>query len=490
MEQYKPSPSPAAASSTTQTSNTTPVPSEMDGSEDIALPVSKQSWLETLLRWMNLSIDLFVVILVWTLMKILYYPWRFLGWLSKLTKFNVVIDYIQEYKHVFYPLFMALGSLLGVYAMLFSLLLYPRYFLLIAGCIGLFFFVKWWRGPHIKYRRSVYQRYRYRLLSMIPRSVLRFQRKWSVRLSMWYRINKSALINRVKSMLTGGKSDKPTPVQTSGSVQGQGEIERILGHKPNPLAEDYDPDDLPDYFAILKITEEETADSIKKIYRKMSLHVHPDKHGGAPAAIAAFQLVNDAYTTLTVEEKRSNYLFEMAALREKRAQRAQLENWEVAVANAEASEAMEEELNTFSCASCGGEHRRNVTDRDASHCRWCGDCRDYHPALLGEGWGESSGLSILSSVRYYCNMDNCIYEVTDYMSCNAMDVKTNTHTPSFHTSRLFNRNGAAALRRHRAERERNEAKKRSEKEKEKSSQSNVVKPPVRASMRKSFSKRK
>jgi len=58
------------------------------------------------------------------------------------------------------------------------------------------------------------------------------------------------------------------------------------------------------YYEILQVPATATAEAIKKQYRKLSLHVHPDKPGGSADA---FRRLTDAYETLSDEAARRNY---------------------------------------------------------------------------------------------------------------------------------------------------------------------------------------
>ena len=59
-----------------------------------------------------------------------------------------------------------------------------------------------------------------------------------------------------------------------------------------------------DYYEILGITKEASQDEIKKAFRKLAHQCHPDKKGGDEAK---FKEVNEAYSILSNEQKRSEY---------------------------------------------------------------------------------------------------------------------------------------------------------------------------------------
>ena len=61
---------------------------------------------------------------------------------------------------------------------------------------------------------------------------------------------------------------------------------------------------MKNYYEILGISKEATAEEIKKSYRKLSLQYHPDKN---PDGESRFKELSEAYSILGDEEKRSKY---------------------------------------------------------------------------------------------------------------------------------------------------------------------------------------
>lgn len=59
-----------------------------------------------------------------------------------------------------------------------------------------------------------------------------------------------------------------------------------------------------DYYQILELDETCSKDEIKKKYRSLSLKYHPDKNNGEDSH---FKKINEAYETLSDEEKRKKY---------------------------------------------------------------------------------------------------------------------------------------------------------------------------------------
>ena len=61
------------------------------------------------------------------------------------------------------------------------------------------------------------------------------------------------------------------------------------------------------YYEILGINENASKDEIKKAYRSLSFKHHPDKNNNSPESITMTQKLNEAYETLSDEQKKSEY---------------------------------------------------------------------------------------------------------------------------------------------------------------------------------------
>ncbi len=62
-----------------------------------------------------------------------------------------------------------------------------------------------------------------------------------------------------------------------------------------------------DYYEILGVNKNASADEIKKSYRKLAMQYHPDRNPGDKKAEASFKEASEAYETLKDEQKRAAY---------------------------------------------------------------------------------------------------------------------------------------------------------------------------------------
>src|SRR6185503_10122165 len=65
--------------------------------------------------------------------------------------------------------------------------------------------------------------------------------------------------------------------------------------------------DKRDYYDVLGIARNASADDVKKAYRKLALKYHPDRNPGDKSAEASFKEVAEAYEILSDTEKRARY---------------------------------------------------------------------------------------------------------------------------------------------------------------------------------------
>ena len=62
-----------------------------------------------------------------------------------------------------------------------------------------------------------------------------------------------------------------------------------------------------DYYEVLEVAKNATADEIKKAYRKKALQYHPDRNPGDKEAEEKFKEAAEAYGVLSDPDKRARY---------------------------------------------------------------------------------------------------------------------------------------------------------------------------------------
>ena len=62
-----------------------------------------------------------------------------------------------------------------------------------------------------------------------------------------------------------------------------------------------------DYYEILGVKNDASADDIKKAYRKLAMKFHPDQNKDNPEAEEKFKEINEAYDILKDEQKRAAF---------------------------------------------------------------------------------------------------------------------------------------------------------------------------------------
>lgn len=106
---------------------------------------------------------------------------------------------------------------------------------------------------------------------------------------------------------------------------------------------------MADYYEILGVARNATADEIKKAYRKNAVKFHPDKNPGDPTAEKKFKEVSEAYEVLSDDQKRQMY------------DRYGKEGVQGAAGSGMHQETMEEALRTF-MGAFGGMGQDSVFD--------------------------------------------------------------------------------------------------------------------------------
>lgn len=66
-----------------------------------------------------------------------------------------------------------------------------------------------------------------------------------------------------------------------------------------------------DFYSILRVSQTASIKEIKASYRKLALKFHPDTHDGDPSKTAEFRRISEAYATLSNQDKKNSYDFEI-----------------------------------------------------------------------------------------------------------------------------------------------------------------------------------
>ena len=62
-----------------------------------------------------------------------------------------------------------------------------------------------------------------------------------------------------------------------------------------------------DYYKILEVNKDASADDLKKAYRKLAMKYHPDRNPNDKEAESKFKEINEAYEVLKDDQKRAAY---------------------------------------------------------------------------------------------------------------------------------------------------------------------------------------
>src|SRR5574341_1671962 len=100
---------------------------------------------------------------------------------------------------------------------------------------------------------------------------------------------------------------KAMPVGGQGGRLGfpSGALFRVFPNRGSVMRFRADPE--KEYYAILGLKEGASPEEIRKAYRKLALHYHPDRNRGDAGAEERFKAISEAYAVLVDPEKRRMY---------------------------------------------------------------------------------------------------------------------------------------------------------------------------------------
>ncbi|KAF2360550.1 DnaJ domain [Trinorchestia longiramus] len=180
-------------------------------------------------------------------------------------------------------------------------------------------------------------------------------------------------------------------------------------------------------YNILGVTPQASQEDIRRYYRRQAFLVHPDKNK-TPGAEEAFKVLGHAFEEIGEPAKREAY--DKRLLGE-----SQLgEAWDkLADLLKELERKLEESANLICCTSCPNKHKRiKVPDRPLYAARYCEQCNIRHGTKEGDIWAESRYYGL--KWRYYACMEGAVYDITEWASCQAGNLKqlrANTHTVQY-----------------------------------------------------------
>jgi curved DNA-binding protein CbpA len=65
--------------------------------------------------------------------------------------------------------------------------------------------------------------------------------------------------------------------------------------------------DFKNYYRILGVSQDDSAEEVKRAYRRLAKELHPDRHPDDPAATSKFQALNEAHAVLSDPEAGARY---------------------------------------------------------------------------------------------------------------------------------------------------------------------------------------
>lgn len=177
-----------------------------------------------------------------------------------------------------------------------------------------------------------------------------------------------------------------------------------------------------DLYAVLGGTFESSANDLKRLFRRQSLLVHPDKNKSQLAS-EAFKRLSVAYEVLGDEESRASY--------DKQARMAgQTANLvDELLTKLRKSKARRRRGMMCDRPGCRDDHERVPVERSLERGRYCETHNAFHLAREGDLWCETETGLVRSYTRTFLCLEKRIWDVTDWARCMKYDeqLPSNAH---------------------------------------------------------------
>ncbi|XP_023542501.1 uncharacterized protein LOC111802385 isoform X1 [Cucurbita pepo subsp. pepo] len=237
------------------------------------------------------------------------------------------------------------------------------------------------------------------------------------------------------------KSSTPTVVTSVVDNQKEASCSKVTKEQTDSIDEMKRILNSGDHYEALGFPRHKKIDVIvmKKEYRKKAVLVHPDKNMGSPLASESFKKLQCAYEVLSDSVKKRDY-DEQLRKEELKTRSVCQRSQSYGASQQMNSDYCSEESRRIQCSKCGHSHIWVCTNRNKTKARWCQDCCQYHQAKDGDGWVEYKGSLVFDKPqkmdipRAFVCAESKIFDVSEWVICQGMACRPNTHRPSFHVN--------------------------------------------------------
>ncbi|XP_022942369.1 uncharacterized protein LOC111447434 isoform X1 [Cucurbita moschata] len=237
------------------------------------------------------------------------------------------------------------------------------------------------------------------------------------------------------------KSSTPTVVTSVVDNQKEASCSKVTKEQTDSIDEMKRILNSGDHYEALGFPRHKKIDVIvmKKEYRKKAVLVHPDKNMGSPLASESFKKLQCAYEVLSDSVKKRDY-DEQLRKEESKTRSVCQRSQSYGASQQMNTDYCSEESRRIQCSKCGHSHIWVCTNRNKTKARWCQDCCQYHQAKDGDGWVEYKGSLVFDKPqkmdipRAFVCAESKIFDVSEWVICQGMACRPNTHRPSFHVN--------------------------------------------------------